>query len=94
MEPFKPVSLKLVAGAATVVICENVVQLAPVQRSIRYWLMVPPVSVEAVHDRLICVGPEAVADRLPGAVGELAGVVAEAVFEYALKFTPSVTRTR
>ena len=94
MEPVKLVSLKVVADAATIVICEKVVQLVPVQRSIRYWLIVPPVSVEAVHDRLICVGPEAVADRLPGAVGELAGVVAEAVFEYPLKFTPSVTRTR
>jgi hypothetical protein len=52
-----------------------------VQRSIRYWLIVPPVSVEAVQERLICTGPEAVADRFVGAVGELAGVVALATFE-------------
>jgi hypothetical protein len=70
------------------------VQFGPVQRSIRYWLIVPPVSVEAVQERLICTGPEAAAVRFPGAVGEFAGVVALAVFEYVLKFAPSVARTR
>jgi hypothetical protein len=45
--------VKLVAGAATVAIWENVVQLAPEQRSIKYCVIVPPVSVAAVQDRPI-----------------------------------------
>jgi hypothetical protein len=36
----------------------------------------------------------AVAVKPEGAVNVGAGVVAEAVFEYALKFAPSVARTR
>jgi len=75
------VSLKAVTEAATVATCENVVQLAPEQRSIRYCVMTPPVSVAAAHDRLICTGLAAVALRLEGAVKTGAVVVAEAVFE-------------
>jgi hypothetical protein len=56
---------------------------------------VPPVSVEAVHVKLICAGPAALAAKLPGAVGEFTGVVALDVLEYALKlFKASVARTR
>jgi hypothetical protein len=65
-------------------VCAKLLQPAPWQRSTKYWLMVPPVSVDAV----------ALAARLPGAVGEFTGVVALAVFEYALKlFEASVART-
>ena len=86
--------MKLVAGAESVAICENVVQLAPEQRSIRYCVIVPPVSVAAVQDRLIWVLLAAVAESAEGAVNVGASVVADPVFEYALKFTPSVARTR
>ena len=76
-------------------ICAKVVQDAPEQRSTRYWLMVPPVSVDAVHERLICTGPEAVAVRFVGAVGDEAKVVALAVLENALVFDEaSVAWTR
>jgi hypothetical protein len=44
-------------------------QLTPAQRSIKYWLIVPPASVEAVHVRLICTDPAAAAVKLVGAVG-------------------------
>ena len=65
-----------------VAICAKLLQPLPEQRSIRYWLMVPPVSVEAVQDRLICVLLVAVAVRLPGAVGALLPcVLAVAVLE-------------
>jgi hypothetical protein len=75
-------------------VCAKLLQPAPWQRSTKYWLMVPPVSVDAVQDKLICAGPVALAARLPGAVGEFTGVVALAVFEYALKlFEASVART-
>jgi hypothetical protein len=57
--------------------------------------MLPPVSVEAVQDRLIWIGPEEVAVRLDGAVGEFAGVVAVTVVEYELTLLEaSVARTR
>jgi hypothetical protein len=57
--------------------------------------MLPPVSVEAVQDRLIWTGPEDVAVRFDGAVGEFAGVVAPVVVEYELKLLEaSVARTR
>jgi hypothetical protein len=57
-------------------------QVEPWQRSIKYWLIVPLVSVEAVQERLICVLLVGVAARLDGAVGEFpAKVVAVAVFE-------------
>ncbi len=56
-------------------------QLTPAQRSTKYWLSVPPVSVAAVHDRLICVLPAAVAVRFDGAVNVAAAVVAAAMFE-------------
>ncbi len=70
-------------------------QLAPAQRSIKYWLIVPPASVEAVHDRLICTGPAAAAVRFVGAVGVGAAVVAAAVLEYGPRlFAASVARTR
>ena len=55
----------------------------------------PPVSVAAVQERLICTGPAAAAVRFVGAVKVGAAVVAEAVLEYALKlFDASVARTR
>ncbi len=68
VEPSKPVLVNVVV--AEVPTCTKLLQAAPVQRSMRYWLMVPPVSVAAVQERLICTGPEAVAVRLPGAVGK------------------------
>ena len=74
-------SLKVVTDAATVAICEKVEQLAPEQRSIRYCVMVPPVSVAAVHDRLICAGVVAAVVRPEGAVKVGAAVVADAVLE-------------
>jgi hypothetical protein len=54
---------------------------APWQRSNKYWLIVPPVSVDAVQVKLTCVGPATVAAKFVGAVGVLAGVVALAVLE-------------
>jgi hypothetical protein len=47
----------------------KVLQAAPWQRSTKYWLIAPPVSVEAVQDILICAGPAGVAVRFVGAVG-------------------------
>ena len=38
-------------------------QFAPAHRSIKYWLIVPPVSVAAVQERVICAVPAAVAVR-------------------------------
>ncbi|HET9994576.1 MAG TPA: hypothetical protein VFQ18_04165, partial [Candidatus Acidoferrum sp.] len=61
------------------------------QRSIKYWLIVPPVSVAAVQERLICVGPAGVPARFEGEVREGATVAAVEVFEYELKlFAASV----
>jgi hypothetical protein len=56
-------------------------------------------SVDAVHDKLICVVEVAVAVRFVGAVGGVVSggvwVVALAVFEYALLFpAASFARTR
>jgi len=70
-----------VVVAVTTAICEKVVQLAPEHRSIRYWLMVPPVSVAPVQDRLICAGVVAAAVRPEGAVKVGAAVVPDAVLE-------------
>ncbi len=57
--------------------------------------MVPPVSVAAVHDKLICVLEITVVARFVGAVRTGAAVVAEAVAEYGPRlFARSVARTR
>ncbi len=65
------------------------------QRSIKYWVMVPPVSVAAVQERLICVLLAAVAVRFDGAVKVGAAVVAEAVLEYGpVVLVESMARTR
>ena len=82
----------VVVGVAT---WTKLLHEAPAQRSTEYRLIVPPVSVDAVQDRLTCTGPEAAAARLPGAVGEVTEVVALAVVEYALMLlAASVARTR
>jgi hypothetical protein len=92
VEPSKPVSLKV--SVAVVPTCVKLPH-APEQRSIKYWVMVPPVSDPAVQERLICTGPEAVAVRFDGATNVGAAVVAVAVFEYGpvLLFV-SIARTR
>ena len=73
----------------------KVVQLVPLQRSTRYWLIVPPVSVPAVQLKLICVLENTVAPKFDGAVKIGAGVVAPAVFEYGPRLlAASVARTR
>jgi hypothetical protein len=41
----------------------------------RYWLIVPPVSVPAVHERLICDELTAVAVRFEGGVNVGANVM-------------------
>jgi hypothetical protein len=80
---------------AEVPTCTKLLQLAPAQRSIRYCVIVPPVSVAAVHARFTWVLPDAVAVSPVGAVNVGAAVVAVAVFEYALTlFAASVARTR
>ena len=57
--------------------------------------MVPPVSVEAVQERLTCVLPEGVAVKLDGGVNVGVAVVADAELEYGLKsFKTSVALTR
>jgi hypothetical protein len=57
--------------------------------------MVPPVSVAAVQERLICAGLAAVEVRADGAVKVGAAVVAEAVFEYGpVTLDVSMARTR
>ncbi len=81
-----------------VVICAKLAQAAPVQRSTLY-PVTPTLSVDAVHDKLICDVEAAVAVRFVGAVGGVvspaAGVVALAVFEYPLLFpAASFARTR
>ncbi len=76
-------------------ICAKFVHPEPWQRSIRYLVIVPPVSVAAVHDRFICVVLTAVAVRLDGAAKVGAAVVAEAVLEYGpVLFAASWARTR
>ncbi len=58
-------------------------------------LIVPPVSVDAVQERLICVLEAAAAVRFEGAVSVGATVVAVAVLEYGPRlFKASVARTR
>ena len=59
-------SLKVVPVG--VAISAKVLQPVPWQRSMRYRRM-PALSVAAVQERLIWVGPTAVAVRLAGAVG-------------------------
>src|SRR5438445_8655180 len=71
--------------------CTKLLQVAPVQRSIRYWLMVPPVSVAAVQDSLTCVLPAAVAVRFVGAVGVGAGALPTALNAAATAEQPLVT---
>jgi len=83
VEPSRPVSLNVVV--VEVPTCAKLLgvlpQLALVQRSIKYWLIVPPVSVEAVQDKLICTGPEAVAVKFAGAVGVGTGTLPAALKE-------------
>jgi hypothetical protein len=71
-------------------------QAAPVQRSIKYWLIVPPVSVDAVQVKLICELLITVAARFVGAVGTGgARVLVVAVLEYGpVTFDVSEARTR
>jgi hypothetical protein len=81
-----------------VAICTKLAHAAPEHRSTLY-PVTPTLSVEAVHDKLICVVEAAVAVRFVGAVGGVvsaaAGVVALAVFEYALLLpAASFARTR
>ena len=81
-----------------VAICTKFAHAAPVQRSTLY-PVTPTLSVDAVHDKLICVVEAAVAVRFVGAVGGVvsaaAGVVVLAVFEYALLLpAASFARTR
>ncbi len=75
--------MSLNAVVAEVPTWAKLLQPEVAQRSIRYWLMVPPVSVAAVQARLICVFPAAVAERFFGAVnvGPPESVVALATFE-------------
>ena len=95
VEAVNPVSLKeVVVGAA---ICTKFAHAAPEQRSTLY-PVTPTLSVEAVHDKIICVLEAAVPTRFVGAVGgvvsEAAGVVSEKTFEYALLLpAASVART-
>jgi hypothetical protein len=49
----------------------KLLQAAPPQRSIKYWLTVPPLSVEAAQERLIWVPEAAVAAKFVGAVGDV-----------------------
>jgi hypothetical protein len=73
-----PVLLKLVTLAPTVAICEKVVQLAPMQRS-----MLNPVSLLelSIQLRLIWLADTDVAFNPLGATGGKAGVVAPAILE-------------
>jgi hypothetical protein len=93
VEAVSPVSLNGVAVG--IAICAKFAQPTPWHRSTRYLLIVPPVSVEAVHPRLICVLEAAVAVRFEGAVSVGAAVVAVAMLEYGPKlFAASLARTR
>ena len=81
-----------------VAICAKFAHAAPEQRSTLY-PVTPTLSVEAVHDKLICVVEAAVAVRFVGAVGGVvsaaACVVALDVLEYPLLFpAASFARTR
>jgi hypothetical protein len=72
-----------------VAICAKELQPAPEQRSTKY-AVTPTVSVDAVQLNPTCVLETAVATRFAGAVGGVvsvpASVVAEALFEYPLRF--------
>jgi len=58
-------------------------------------LIVPPVSVAAAHDKLICVLETTVVAKLVGAVRTGAAVVPETVAEYGPRLlAESVARTR
>jgi hypothetical protein len=78
-------------GAA---ICTKFAHPTPEQRSTLY-PVTPTLSVEAVHDRLICDTEATVAARFVGAVGGVvsaaAGVAVEKTFEYALLFPAAST---
>ena len=76
-------------------ICVKLVQPVPWHRSTKYWLIVPPSSVEAVQDRLTCTGLEAAAVNPEGAVRVGAAVVTVATTEYGPRlFWASAARTR
>ena len=81
-KPSIPVSLNVVPVG--VAICAKFAQPEPEHRSTLY-PVTPTLSVEAVHDKLICDVEAAVAVRFVGAVGGVvsaaAGVVAEKTFE-------------
>jgi hypothetical protein len=92
-----PVALNVVAPLV-VPTWANELQLAPLQRSIRY-PVTPTLSVEAVQLSPICVLEDAVAVTPPGAVGTWVSavlvVVTKETLEYALKFpAASVALTR
>jgi hypothetical protein len=96
VEAANPVSLNVVLDG--VAICAKFAQATPEQRSTLY-PATPTLSVEAVHDKLICEAASAAAARFAGAVGGVVsgavGVVAVTVFEYALLFpAASSARTR
>jgi hypothetical protein len=84
--------------AVGVAICAKFEHAVPEQRSTLY-PVTPTLSVEAVQERLTCEAEVVVATRFVGAVGGVvsgaAGVVALAVFEYALLLpAASFARTR
>ena len=96
MEAVNPVSLNVVPVG--VAICAKLAHAAPEHRSTLY-PVTPTLSVDAVHDKLICVVEAAVAVRFVGVLGGVvsaaASVVALAVFEYPLLFpAASFARTR
>ena len=81
-----------------VAICTKFAHAAPAQRSSLY-PATPTLSVDGVHDKLVCVAEAAVAAKFAGVLGGVvsaaAGVVALAVFEYPLLFpATSFARTR
>jgi hypothetical protein len=66
VDPVNPLSLNVVAVG--VAICAKFAHPAPWHFSTLY-PVTPTLSVDAVHDRLICAGEAAVAVKLAGAVG-------------------------
>ena len=92
MDAVKPVLVYEVV--VEVAICAKLLQPLPEQRSIRYWLIVPPVSVAAVQVRAIWV-PDALAVRFDGAVNVGAEVLVVATDEYGpVTLLVSDARTR
>jgi hypothetical protein len=96
VDPVNPLSLNVVAVG--VAICAKFAHPAPWHLSTLY-PVTPTLSVDAVHDKLICAGEAAVATRFVGAVGGVvsdpASVLVEEIFEYALLFpAASAARTR